>query len=81
MVGAFRTPGLRCVAMRPTFMHTGQVGTLARVVSFFAAGGAPTGFVGTSEIQALRLSSLDESDLVAFMESLTGPGAAAKYRK
>jgi cytochrome c peroxidase len=81
MLGAFRTPGLRCVAMRPTFMHTGQIGTLAKVVAFFAAGGAPAGYLGTSEIHALNLSSLDQSDLVAFMETLTGPGAAAQYRK
>ena len=32
MTGAFRTPILRCVATRPTFMHTGQLRTLADVV-------------------------------------------------
>jgi cytochrome c peroxidase len=81
MVGAFRTPGLRCVAMRPNFMHTGQIGTLAKVVEFFASGGAPTGYPGKSEIHPLDLSVQDQSDLVAFLESLTGPGAEAKYRQ
>jgi cytochrome c peroxidase len=66
---------MRCVAMRPTFMHTGQLQTLADVVSFFNAGGANDGYLGTSEIQPLRLSALQQSDLVAFLESLTGPGA------
>jgi cytochrome c peroxidase len=75
MTGAFRTPILRCVAMRPTFMHTGQIQTLAEVVSFFNAGGSPNGYPGTNEIHALGLTSLQESDLVAFLESLTGPGA------
>jgi cytochrome c peroxidase len=74
--GAFRTPIMRCVAMRPTFMHTGQIQTLAEVVSFFNAGGANDGYLGTSEIQPLGLSALQQSDLVAFLESLTGPGAS-----
>jgi cytochrome c peroxidase len=77
MTGAFRTPTLRCVALRPTFMHTGQIGSLADVVTFFDEGGNPTGYPGTSEIVALGLTALDESDLVAFLEALTGPGPDA----
>ena len=53
MTGAFRTPTLRCVSMRPTFMHTGQIGTLAEVVAFFNGGGGSSGYPGTSEIHAL----------------------------
>lgn len=79
MMGAFRTPTLRCVALRPTFMHTGQLQTLADVVSFFDGGGAFTGFPGLSEIAPLGLSDDDEADLVAFLESLTGPGADERY--
>jgi cytochrome c peroxidase len=78
MSGAFLTPMLRCVAMRPTFMHTGQIGTLADVVSFFVQGGDPGGgYPGTDELQHLDLSLQDQADLVAFLESLTGPGAPA----
>ena len=78
MAGAFRTPTLRCVALRPTFMHTGQLGTLSDVVAFFAQGGDPPGrYPGTSELAALSLTALDQSDLVAFLEALTGPGAPA----
>jgi cytochrome c peroxidase len=77
--GAFRTPGLRCATMRPTFMHTGQIPTLADVVSFFSSGGASDGIPGTNEISALDLTGLEQSDLVAFLESLTGPGADPKY--
>jgi cytochrome c peroxidase len=79
MEGAFRTPMLRCVNMRPTFMHTGQVGTLADVVTFFDQGGDTGGYPGTSEIQALGLTPLEQSDLVAFLQSLDGPGADPKY--
>ncbi len=52
MAGAFRTPILRCVSMRPTFMHTGQIGTLADVVAFFNVGGNYTGYPGTDEIHS-----------------------------
>jgi cytochrome c peroxidase len=59
-------------------MHTGQLGTLADVVAFFAQGGDPPGrYPGTSELSALPLTSLDQSDLVAFLGTLTGPGAPA----
>jgi cytochrome c peroxidase len=75
MEGAFRTPMMRCVAMRPTFMHTGQLATLADVVSFFNQGGNSGGYPGTSEIHSLGLTALEQSDLVEFLESLTGPGA------
>jgi len=75
MQGAFRTPMMRCVAMRPTFMHTGQLGSLGDVVTFFDQGGDPAGrYPGASEISSLGLSDLDQSDLVAFLQSLTGPG-------
>jgi cytochrome c peroxidase len=78
MNGAFRTPTLRCVALRPTFMHTGQIGTLAQVVAFFNQGGDPPGgYPGTNEVHSLGLSDLNQSDLVAFMQALTGPGAPA----
>jgi len=63
--------------MRPTFMHTGQIGSLADVVAFFAQGGNSFGYVGTNELQAINLSAQDQSDLVAFLQSLQGPGPAA----
>jgi cytochrome c peroxidase len=74
MVGAFRTPRLRCVAMRPSFMHTGHMMTLASVVSFFSRGGERFGYPGTNELSKLDLSEREQADLVAFLEALTGPG-------
>jgi cytochrome c peroxidase len=79
MDGAFRTPMLRCVSMRPTFMHTGQLATLDQVVAFFARAGDHGSYPGTNELHPLSLSAQDQADLVAFMQSLTGPGAAAQY--
>ncbi|MGA3122732.1 MAG: cytochrome c peroxidase [Polyangiaceae bacterium] len=79
MVGAFRTPTLRCVSMRPTWMHTGQMGSLAAVVAFFNSGGNHSGYPGTSEIHPLGLTDLDQRDLVAFMQALDGPGPDPSY--
>ncbi len=74
--GAFRTPMLRCVARRPSFMHTAQLRTLRDVVNFFAKGGDAFGYLGKSEIAALDLSAQDTQDLVAFLGTLEGPGPA-----
>ena len=76
--GAFRTPGLRCGARRPSFMHTGQFTTLASVVQFFVGGGDTFGYLGTNEIAPLDLSEQDEADLVAFLGALDGPGPASE---
>jgi cytochrome c peroxidase len=72
--GAFRTPRLRCLSKRPSFMHTGQMLALDQVVSFFSAGGHSAGFPGTSELKPLGLSARERSDLVAFLQALDGPG-------
>jgi cytochrome c peroxidase len=77
-VGAFRTPRLRCVASRPSFMHTGQLSTLDEVVDFFDRGGDHFGFPGQNELSALELSARERADLVAFLGTLTGPGPQEK---
>lgn len=73
MAGAFRTPTLRCVSQRPTFMHTGQVSSLKATVQHFnrPPGGS---LIGRSEVSALGLSDSEIEDLVAFLVSLDGPG-------
>jgi cytochrome c peroxidase len=73
-MGAFRTPKLRCVAERPSFLHTAQLSALEDVVSFFDAGGDQFGFLGTSELTALDLSAEERNDLVAFLRALSGSG-------
>jgi cytochrome c peroxidase len=81
MEGAFRTPILRCVSQRPTFMHTGQLRTLPEVVAFFDRGGDPAGaYPGTSELHPLGLYPQDESDLAAFLNALDGPGPTAALK-
>lgn len=78
MLGAFMTPSLRCVAGRPSLMHTGQMRTLEEVVSFFDRGGHPAGFLGQSELGVLGLSPMERADLTAFLGSLDGPGPPAE---
>jgi cytochrome c peroxidase len=78
LAGAFRTPTLRCVARRPNFMHTGQIPSLSRVVAFFNRGGFSSGYPGKNELTSLDLTPREQSDLVAFLETLNGPGADPK---
>jgi cytochrome c peroxidase len=76
--GAFRTPRLRCVSQRPSFMHTGHMMSLDSVVAFFARGGDPGGYPGKNELVRLDLSIADRADLVAFLLALEGPGPNAE---
>jgi len=79
--GAFRTPTLRCVADQPSYMHTAQMSGLDQVMAFFDRGGdRPGAYPGTSELTPLGLSDRQQSDLVAFLGALSGPGPAAALR-
>lgn len=81
MAGAFRTPSLRCAATHPSFMHTGQMRTVAEVVAFFDHGGDPPGpYPGHSELQPLGLGDDEQADLTAFLAALEGPGPGAALR-
>jgi cytochrome c peroxidase len=79
LLGAFRTPTLRCIAMQPSFMHTAQLRTLEQVVAFHNRGGDPAGsYPGRSELTPLGLSESEQSDLAAFLRALQGPGPEAR---
>ena len=77
LVGAFSTPGLRCVARRPSFMHTGQFRSLEDVVDFFDKGGDSDGYPGSSENFPRHLSPSEKTELVAFLRALDGSGPSA----
>jgi cytochrome c peroxidase len=72
--GAFRTKGLRSVAMTAPFFHTGHLGTLKEVVEFYNKGGESEGFAGTKDplMKPLNLTPQEIDDLVSFLEALTG---------
>ena len=69
--GAFKTPGLRDVALHAPYMHDGSMATLLETVQHYTKGGnANPGL--DPKIQKLALTAADEQALVKFMEALTG---------
>lgn len=79
--GAFRTPSLRCVAQRPTFMHSGVLHSLEEVVAFFNRGGDPAGsYPGSSVSSPLGLSAEEEAELVAFLRALDGSAPVPTFQ-
>lgn len=72
--GAFRTPSLRNVAKTAPFMHAGQLATLEDVVEHYST---LENFVTADHhretiLVPLELDDQGKSDLIAFLESLTG---------
>jgi len=72
---AFRTAGLKNIAMTAPYMHNGLFKTLKEVVDFYdAGGGAGRGLKldnQTLSSDSLRLTPKEKRDLIVFMESLT----------
>ncbi|MBL8523456.1 MAG: cytochrome-c peroxidase [Betaproteobacteria bacterium] len=85
MEGAFKTPGLRGVSLRPPYMHAGQIATLEDVVRHYV--NAPHAALGHSELshlhpekkptgkehlerQPIVLSEAEQRDLVSFLGTL-----------
>ena len=71
MLGAFKTPSLRNVALRPPYMYAGQLGTLADVIRHYAE--APSAAIGRTERQPVPFTDTEMADLVSFLGSLSGP--------
>ncbi|WP_144392909.1 cytochrome-c peroxidase [Pleionea sediminis] len=72
LFGAFKTPGLRNIALSPPYMHDGSKATLEEVMEFYNRGG--DGAKNTSNvIKPLNLTKQEIYDLVAFMGALTDP--------
>ena len=70
--GAFKTPGLRNVALSAPYMHDGSEPTLESVVRFYSKGGA-VAYGRDNLIKPLHLSEGEIRDLVAFLGALTDP--------
>lgn len=81
MEGAFKTPGLRGVALRPPYMHAGQFASLEEVMAHYVK--APRSVVGHSELahggaghterQPIQLNAQEIKDVAAFLGTLSGP--------
>lgn len=68
LIGATRTPTLRNVSATGPYMHKGQVGTLAEVISHYNT--APEALIGHNEAKPLNLSPREERYLVSFLQKL-----------
>ncbi len=75
--GKFKVPGLRNVALRAPFFHTGGMATLTDVVDFYARGGD---FHINQDVLVAsmpgQVSAPDRLNLVAFLNALTDPRVA-----
>ena len=73
LLGAFKTPSLRNVALTAPYMHAGQLKTLEDVVSFYSR--APAAPLGRTLVAPLDLTAQQRRQLVAFLTTLTGAPA------
>ena len=70
--GAFKTSHLRNIADTAPYMHDGHLKTLKEVLDFYIGAGNSNDF-RDEEIKELdHLSAQERTDLIAFMEALTG---------
>ncbi len=69
-IGAFKTPGLRNIALTAPYMHDGSEPTLESVIVFYDKGGVPNPNLDGG-MRPLGLTEQEVSDLVAFMQALT----------
>lgn len=70
-IGAFKTSGLRNIALTAPYMHDGSEPTLESVIDFYNKGGIPNPNLDGG-IRPLNLTEAEKKDLVEFMKSLTG---------
>jgi len=70
-IGKFVTPTLRELKYTAPYMHNGMFKSLSDIVSFYNAGGEGTPNLD-AKVHPLGLTFMEEQDLVAFLEALSG---------
>ena len=70
--GAFKTPHLRNIADSGPYMHDGHLKTLKEVLDFYIGAGNSNDFRDEEIHELDHLSAEERTDLIAFMEALTG---------
>jgi len=73
--GAFKTPGLRNVALHAPYMHDGSLATLEAVIDYYDRGGNDKKGKSPFMIK-IGLSRDEKDDLIAFLKTLNGSVAA-----
>ena len=69
-IGAFKTPGLRNIAVTAPYMHDGSLATLWDVMDHYNKGGVPNPNLDGG-MQRLGLTEPEIDDMVSFLASLT----------
>ncbi len=69
--GSFKTANLRDVAKRGPYMHNGRFETLEDVVRYYNKGGTLNAYLDAA-IKPLHLTDREVTDVVAFLQSLSG---------
>ena len=78
-LGRFKTPSLRNVELRGTFMHNGRFNTLDQVVAFYNRGGDFNAPNKDPDVRPRGLSAQQQADIVAFLKRpLTDPRVTAE---
>ncbi len=70
-LGAFKTPGLRNVALTYPYLHDGSEKSLEDVIELYNRGGIPNPHLDPLMLP-LNLTAREKSDLIEFLKSLTG---------
>jgi cytochrome c peroxidase len=79
LVGAFKTPTLRGVALTAPYMHDGRFATLREVLEHYNRAPPALREQGHSELLPLGLSAAELDEIEGFLKTLTplAPGAAS----
>jgi cytochrome c peroxidase len=82
IIGKFRAPTLRNIAVTAPYMHDDSIATVSEVIDHYAAGGRTTSsgpFAGVGHdnpnkalnVRGFKLTDAEKNDLIALLESLT----------
>lgn len=77
-IGAFKTPGLRNVALTAPYMHDGSLKTLEEVMDFYNRGGEPNPNLDGG-MRPLNLTKEEIADIIEFMRSLTDDSGGKNF--
>ena len=77
MKHAFKTPSLRNARMSGPYMHNGSMKTMGEVLDHYEKGGELRPSL-SPEMKPVKLSQREKDDLLAFLETLSGPPVTDK---
>ena len=77
-IGAFKTSGLRDIALSAPYMHDGSIKTLEEVMDFYNKGGESNPNLDGG-IRPLNLTKEEIADVIAWMQSLTDDNGGSNF--